>query len=385
MTEVSSPPEYAKTQLLIIESVEKVSVYFEAQSVTDPSRIAMNRYQFEQHARHFRSGSISLQQLSDLVFAGVNKAEPPVEILEAVEVIESADFVASAAEEPPEEMAYDISLPSIKIRPTDAHKGDFGRVLAIGGSRGMGGSIALTSMAAMRSGSGLVTAAIPESIAETVAGFDPCLMTLPCRDSNGHFSSVPTKLKEMLPTVDAIAIGPGMGREVDRYFLEAVLGTDLPVVMDADAINVFADAHLSVSKRNAATVLTPHPGEFSNLTNHEYADRTEMESAAVAYAKEHSCVMVLKGSQTLVTDGTKRYANQSGNVGMATAGSGDVLTGVIASLLGQGYAAFEAAVLGVHLHGRAGDVAAQEFGTVGLVATDILNAIAEAIHLHSEG
>ena len=327
----------------------------------------MKRHQFQQHARHFRSGRISLNELTDLVFGEAK------EVASVVAAIPTGTVANETS----------VSIPELKARPDDAHKGTFGRVLAIGGCKGMGGAIALSAMAALRSGSGLVTAAIPESVADTVAGFDPCIMTLPCRDSDGHFSSVTEPLRKQLVGANVIAIGPGMGREVDRYFLEAVLDLELPVVIDADAIHVLADSRLPIAKRKGDTILTPHPGEFANLINKEQLTRSEMEEAAVDYAKENNCIMVLKGKGTLVSDGDRVFRNASGNVGMATGGSGDVLTGVIASLLGQGYQGFEAAVLGVHLHGRAGDFAAEKHGVVSMVASDILDSLPAAFKAQS--
>ena len=331
----------------------------------------MKRHQFEQHARHFRAGRISLNQLIDFVYGNAKEiavvgAEPVDDIL-----------VAAVASEP-----TGVAIPPLKPRPADAHKGDFGRALLIGGSRGMAGAVSLAATAALRSGSGLVTAAIPEAVAETVAGFDPCVMTVSCRDSDGHFSSVTEDLKSALRAADVIAVGPGMGREVDRYFMQAIMEAEQPLVVDADGIHSLAESHALIGSRKAATVLTPHPGEFSNLTNKEYADRAEMETAAVAWAAEHGCVVVLKGHQTLVTDGSRQFRNSSGNVGMATAGSGDVLTGVIASLIGQGHDPFEASVLGVHVHGRAGDFAAEKLGHVSMVASDILDSLFAAFKSH---
>jgi len=328
----------------------------------------MKRQQFEQHARHFRAGRISLNQLIDLVFGDAKEV--------AVVSAGSKEVVVASA-------AGDVAVPELKPRPVDAHKGDFGRVLVIGGSRGMGGAVALTAAAALRSGSGLVTAAVPESVGEIVAGFESCVMTLPCRDSDGHFSSVTDDLRKQLESSSVIAVGPGMGRKVDRYFLEAILETSLPAVIDADAIHLLADAHLPISKRTAATVLTPHPGEFSNLMNKDYTNRSEMESAAIEYAKSNNCILVLKGYGTLVTDGAREFRNASGNVGMATGGSGDVLTGVIASLIGQGHEPYEAAVLGVHVHGRAGDFAAEKFGQVSMIASDVLDSLPAAFKSQS--
>ena len=328
----------------------------------------MKRHQFEQHARHFRSGRISLNQLIDFVYGDAKEV--------AVVDARLDDDVVTAS------VANEVSVPGLKPRPVDAHKGDFGRVLFVGGSLGMAGAISLSAMAALRSGSGLVTAAIPESIAQVVAGFDPCLMTIPCRDSNGHFSSVTEDLKTQLEVADVVAVGPGMGREVDRYFLQAVLEVSQPIVIDADGLHLLADSHALFGKREGATVLTPHPGEFSNLTNKDYSSRAEMESEAVKFAKEQNSIIVLKGNRTLVTDGTREYRNVSGNAGMATAGSGDVLTGVIASLVGQGYDAFSAALLGVHVHGRAGDFAAEKCGQTSMVASDVLDCLAAAFKSH---
>ncbi|QEG23778.1 NAD(P)H-hydrate dehydratase [Mariniblastus fucicola] len=328
----------------------------------------MKRHQFEQHARHFRSGRISLNQLIDLVF-GDGKEVVVLETLSEDDIV-----VASVASE--------VGIPALKPRPDDAHKGDFGRVLLVGGSRGMAGAISLAAMSALRSGSGLVTAAVPETIAEVVAGFDPCVMTVPCRDSDGHFSSVPEDLKQQLKVADVVAIGPGMGREVDRYFLQAILELSQPIVIDADAIHLLAETHSMIKNRKSATVLTPHPGEFSNLANTEFSKRGEMEAAAVKFAADQGCIIVLKGHRTLVTDGSREYRNDTGNAGMATGGSGDVLTGVVTSLIGQGYDAFDAAVMAVHIHGRAGDFAAEKYGQASMVASNIVDSLAAAFKSH---
>lgn len=325
----------------------------------------MNRHQFQQHARHFRSGKISLNQLTDLVFANAKELKPVFE-------------KAKKAKTEKAGLAGEVSVPELKARPADAHKGDFGRVLAIGGSQGMGGAIALTAMAALRSGSGLVTAAVPESVSGIVAGFDPCIMTLPCQESVGRLSSVSNELKAKLEVADAIAVGPGLGHEVDRDFLVAILQVPQTVVVDADAIHLLASANLAIGERKGATILTPHPGEFSSLTSAKYQTRDEMQQAAKQYAQSNGCVVVLKGQGTFVTDGQRDFVNRSGNVGLATAGSGDVLTGVIASLVGQSHAPFDAAVLGVHLHGRAGDFAAERLGDISMVATDVLDSLAQA-------
>ena len=335
----------------------------------------MKRHQFEQHARHFRAGQISLNQLIDFVYGDSKEIAVVDPVPQAPQADDPQEVVMAS-------ISNEVPIPPMGLRPIDAHKGDFGNVLLIGGSRSMAGAGSLSAMAALRSGSGLVTAAVPEVIAEVVAGFDPCIMTVPCRDSDGHFSSVTEDLKKQMKAADVVAVGPGMGREVDRYFMQAVLEVEQPLVIDADGIHSLAESHALIGSRKGATVLTPHPGEFSNLTNKEFENRAEMETAAVAWAAEHKCIVVLKGHQTLVTDGTQQFRNTSGNVGMATAGSGDVLTGVIASLIGQGCDPFNASVLGVYVHGRAGDFAAEQFGQVSVVASDILDSLAAAFKSH---
>ena len=198
----------------------------------------MKRHQFEQHARHFRSGRISLNQLTELVFGDAKE----VAVVVSSDAVTDDTLVASIDNE--------VSVPALKSRPVDAHKGDFGRVLMIGGSRGMAGAISLSAMAALRAGSGLVTTAIPESIADVVAGFDPCMMTISCRDSDGHFSSMNSdELKKQLQTADVIAMGPGMGREVDRYFVNALLDVAQPLVIDADGLYLLDQSHTLIANR----------------------------------------------------------------------------------------------------------------------------------------
>lgn len=269
-------------------------------------------------------------------------------------------------------------LPALPLRPTDAHKGTFGRVLLIGGSRGMAGSIALSSMAAMRSGVGLGHVAVPSAILETVASFEPCVMTHPLScDLDGRLTlTAHEEIADLLDRKTAVAIGPGLSRADLALSLaqQVIRTTSIPMVVDADALVAVADDLSVLDDCNAPRVLTPHPGEFSRLVCRPVpSDDESRKKIAMEFAGRYSnVVLVLKGAKTVVTDGRETVINQTGNVGMATAGSGDVLTGVIVALLGQGMSAMDAAVLGVYAHGLAGDLAARRRGEMGLIASDLI-------------
>ncbi len=275
-------------------------------------------------------------------------------------------------------------VPALPVRPENGHKGTFGKVLVIGGSVGMSGAVCLSSVSALRSGSGLVTAAIPRSIHTIVASHEPSVMTIGLStDTDGLLASQSTgRIEELLAGKDAIAIGPGLGQSAAAADLVArVLEIcRVPLVLDADALNAAA-AHNLLTKRNTVTpcVITPHPGEFSRLTGKPASDDEETRiSTAVEFATTHGLTVVLKGPRTVVTDGKRLFMNTTGNSGMAKGGSGDVLTGIVASLLGQYMNAFEAAALAVHAHGRAGDLAASELGQRGMIASDLLKWLPNA-------
>jgi len=275
-------------------------------------------------------------------------------------------------------------VPALPVRPENGHKGTFGKVLVIGGSVGMSGAVCLSSVSALRSGSGLVTAAIPRSIQTIVASHEPSVMTIGLStDSDGLLASQSTAcIEEFLAGKDAIAIGPGLGQSAAAADLVArVLEIcRVPLIMDADALNAAA-AHGLLAKRNTVTpcVITPHPGEFSRLTGKPASDDEETRiSTAVEFATTHGLTVVLKGPRTVVTNGERLFMNTTGNSGMAKGGSGDVLTGIVASLLGQKMNAFEAAALAVHAHGRAGDLAASELGQRGMIASDLLKSLPKA-------
>lgn len=275
-------------------------------------------------------------------------------------------------------MCPNVALPD---REAESHKGDFGRVLMIGGSQGMAGAIALSGLAALRSGSGLLKIATPDSIQPSVAGFSPCLMTVGCESKKGHLAaSAIDQLLEASEWADVVAVGPGLGRFKSLEPLIATLYSELPqpLIVDADALNLLADGDASLSEHHGMRVLTPHPGEFQRLLECKTTDRVRMSGLAVEAAFEAQVTIVLKGHRSLVTDGKEQFENQTGNSGMATAGSGDVLTGVIASLVGQGLEPFAASKLGVHLHGLAGDLAAVEVGQTSLIATDLIDYLPQA-------
>ena len=275
-------------------------------------------------------------------------------------------------------------VPALPDRPEDGHKGTFGKVLIIGGSVGMSGAVCLSSVSALRSGSGMVTAAVPRSIQMTVAAYEPCVMTIGLdTDSNGQLASLSRKrIEELLAGKDAVAIGPGLGQSAEAAELVAIVleVCRVPLVLDADALNVAAIGGL-LAKRNKETgcVITPHPGEFARLTGLPVAEDEDTRIAMSAdFARTHELTVVLKGPRTVVTNGARLFVNATGNSGMATAGSGDVLTGIVASLLGQRMNAFEAAALAVNAHGRAGNFVAFELGERGMIASDLLQALPKA-------
>ena len=276
-------------------------------------------------------------------------------------------------------------LPRLPPRRRESSKYDYGRVVVVAGSRGMAGAAALASMAALRSGAGLVEAVVPDSIQGTVAGFDPCVMTcgLP-EDEAGRFAAAALPLiKERVAGADAVAVGPGLGRSEATIAIVAELWKNLsaPAVFDADALWALAQLGSSAFADHAGPrVLTPHAGELQRLLGEEpsratAADRARLEQAAIGFARDTGCVVVFKGADSLITEGTRQAHNETGNPGMATAGTGDVLTGMISALLGQGLGPFEAARLGAWAHGAAGDVAASTHSEVSLTAAGLLEAL----------
>ena len=279
------------------------------------------------------------------------------------------------------------AIPRLKGRPKDSHKGLYGTVLAFAGGRGSAGAAALVGAASLRSGAGLVRVLCPEEVQPTVASFDPCYMTYPVPDDpDGLAALEPSKkaLERFLPHASVLAMGPGLGQSADLRELVAwvVRSVEVPTVLDADALNNLAGQTDILATLRRPVILTPHPGEFSRLTGRPTEEiQADRETHALAFAgSARNLVVVLKGSETIVTDGRRLYTNTTGNPGMATGGAGDVLTGVIAALIAQKLDPFDAAVLGVYAHGLAGDIARDQNGEVGLIAGDIVDSLADAFH-----
>ncbi len=296
-------------------------------------------------------------------------------------------------------------IPRLPHRESAGHKGSYGRVLVIGGSAGMLGAPALTGMAALRGGAGLVSLAVPEPIQPYVATMCPCAttMALPstpdgridAQASRTHFESLLNASAAGFAP-DVVAIGPGVGRgdpEEEVRFWELIdlfrRQAEIPVIVDADALNMLhRDSVDNASQWERAahprTVITPHPGEMARMHGVSPADvQKDREGFATRTATtmnaraQHDApaIVVLKGAGTLVCDGAQLYTNTTGNPGMATGGSGDVLTGIIAALVGQGLGLFEAGVAGVYVHGLAGDAAAEIKGQPSLIATDLIDKL----------
>ena len=298
----------------------------------------------------------------------------------------SARSASSAAAASP--TSDSTPLPRLSPRQAESNKGDYGRALLIGGSRGMAGSISLSGMATLRGGAGLVQLAVPQNIQPTVAGFEPSYMTVALpEDSEGKIAGdAKSILSEHLKLLTAIACGPGLGRSAELTDLVVWLyeHCSQPMVFDADALNALASRPEALNHPAGPRVLTPHPGEFGRLVpGSKSTDRGAMEQTALESAAKWQAIVVLKGHHTFITDGRQHRHNSTGNPGMATGGTGDVLTGIITALLCQDLSAYDAACLGVHLHGLAGDLAAQELGQVSLIASDLIRFLPDGV-LESE-
>lgn len=273
----------------------------------------------------------------------------------------------------------------IAKRNDNSHKGTYGRVAIIAGSRGMTGAPFLSSQGALRTGSGLVYTIIPESL-ETVMSIKLTEAIIrPIKDKDtGHFlkDSIEPIIKE-IKEMDCIALGPGIGVDKDRIQLvsEIIRDTKVPMVVDADGINCIAENIEMLNQGKDPIIITPHPGEMASLLNKDIQEIEKNRQYYSQYISEkYNIIVVLKGNKTIVTSPEgQTYINKTGNPGMATAGSGDVLTGIIASLLGQRLDPFDAAKLGVYLHGLAGDITRDRLGEYGMIASYIIEAIPYAI------
>jgi ADP-dependent NAD(P)H-hydrate dehydratase / NAD(P)H-hydrate epimerase len=272
-------------------------------------------------------------------------------------------------------------------RPADSNKGMYGHVLIVGGSLGKSGAAAMAGMAALRAGCGLSTVATPASVLPSVAGFAAELMTEPLPETDigsiamGAIES--GAFGQLVKPVDVVAIGPGIGRnsETAEFVHEAVRLTKVPLVLDADGLNAFQNHTDRLDGRQRPLVLTPHPGEMSRLAGISIKDvQADRLNIARNFARQHQLILVLKGNRTIIAlpDGTA-WVNPTGNPGMATGGTGDILTGLTAGIIGQMQNDVpRAAIAAVYMHGLAGDVAAEKMGEHSLVATDLLSALPEA-------
>jgi len=274
-------------------------------------------------------------------------------------------------------------IPVLPPREPNGHKGDYGRVLVLAGSRGMVGAAAMAGNAALRSGAGLVTIATPQSVYPILAAKVTCCTTRPLPETPAATLSDRgcREILALAKSFDVVALGPGLGRHASTTRLVHHLTAKLkqPVVMDADALNALAENPDALKRSPAPRILTPHPGEMARLAGLTPGEvQKSRRQAAFWFAKEYGVVVVLKGHGTVVTDAKRVFIVPTGNPGMATGGTGDVLTGAIAALLGQRLPPFEAAVLGAYVHGLAGDIAARKFGEVSLIATDVLDCLPEA-------
>ena len=270
------------------------------------------------------------------------------------------------------ELTGEQALALLPDRNPYAHKGNFGRILLLCGSRGYTGSAYLAAMGALRAGAGLVFLGVPESIYAIEAVKLNEAIVFPLPDADGALSPDAVALiEDKLTGMDAVLIGPGLGQSSGALAaLETVLReAKCPVVVDADGINLLGKHKALLRGRQYPTILTPHEMEFARLGGDILSDRT---AAAMDLARTLGCVLVRKGRGTLITDGTVIYRNLTGNPGMAVGGSGDVLAGIITAFLGQGLGPMEAAACGCWFHGAAGDLCARELGQYGMLPTDML-------------
>jgi len=278
------------------------------------------------------------------------------------------------------------AVPDPPPRPDDAHKGTFGTVIVVGGSATMPGAPAIAARAAFRAGAGLVKLAAPPQVLATAIAIEPGATGIALGTSGGDAHQQRQAIDHADPQQRAVlAVGPGLstsdgaGRLVDT-----LLRTPRAMVLDADGLNLLARSTHRHRSGEQPLVLTPHPGEYARLAQrlglgHDATDAAQRPAAAAALAHAHRAVVVLKGRRTVVTDGRAVYVNETGNPALATAGSGDVLTGLLAALIAQGMAALDAAILAVHAHGAAADLWAGEHGRRGMLARELADLLPAAL------
>jgi NAD(P)H-hydrate epimerase len=281
-----------------------------------------------------------------------------------------------------------FDVPRLLARPSDSHKGTYGHAIVVGGSLGMSGAITIASSAALRCGAGLVTAAVPQCVQGLVAASQPCAMTCGLEELP-EFGLSERAIEQVLAFQKpgaVLGIGPGLGRSSGnvRLVLRLLLEWQQTAVIDADALYALStipngpeglrpfrsEAHLRI--------LTPHPGEWARICGVDASDTEGQRRAAIRTAKELGWIVVLKGHQTLVTNGEQIFLNPTGNPSLAVGGSGDTLLGMIVAMVCQGLSAWEGAILGVYLHGHAADLAQASLGTPSTLATDLIEYLPAA-------
>lgn len=274
-----------------------------------------------------------------------------------------------------EKLDHEAVLSILPDRDVYAHKGSFGRILLLCGSVGFTGAAALAAMGALRSGAGLVFVGVPREIypIEAVKLTEPVVFPLPDEAGKLSTQAIP-EILERLPKLDAVLLGPGLGQSDGTFHVVRAVAEsfDGPLVLDADGINVLAEHRDILRGRKGPTILTPHDGEFARMGGVIGDDRP---ASAAALAADLGCIVLLKGHETVITDGETVYINPTGNPGMAVGGSGDALAGIIVSLLGQRIEPLKAAACGAWLHGAAGDLCAAEIGQYGMLPGDLVKAL----------
>ena len=290
----------------------------------------------------------------------------------------------------PEFITPELAQSLLPERPANAHKGTFGHLFIVGGSRGYSGAPVLAAMGALRSGVGLVTVGIPESLGEMPDKGLPEAMTFPLPETREQTMSMVAleEAYEFSANMDAVTLGPGMSQhsKTREFILSFIAECPAPLIIDADGLNALQGATDTLEKRPAPTMLTPHPGEMARLRDCSASDvQKNRNEIAQQCAADWNCTIVLKGHETVVADPQGSiHLNTTGNPGMATGGSGDVLSGLLGGLAAQGLSMRNAAMLGVYLHGLAGDIAADALSQRGMTATDIASMLPHAWQLLEE-
>jgi len=280
-----------------------------------------------------------------------------------------------------------LPAPLLRNKP-NVYKNNFGHVLVLAGSRQMLGAGALTSLAAIRSGAGLVTLGVPKSLNSPVQKkISNVIMTWPLNETRQQSLSISAfkQIKKIYSTYNCLAIGPGLSqnKSTQSLILKIIESSPIPLIIDADALNALSRNLNSLTKTKTLKILTPHPGEMSRLIGKKkQLIEKNRKKTAVNFSIKYKCILLLKGNKTVVASlGKKFYTNSTGNAGMATAGSGDVLTGMIAAFLACGLNGFEAAKYGAFLHGKAGNLASKSKTRIAMIATDIIECIPKAVKL----